>query len=175
MIWFYFIIYGIAFGALSAIAVKNKNRDQAGWFFIGLLFGVFGFIAALIVEKVDQTQSSGSPTTHFDSSSQTKKCPDCAEVVRLEARVCRFCHHRFSEEELASQVAAAEREHTNSRGTTEEHEPTEGQKMDIEYLRTRFSNYSTEKLLRMKSKGTRLWSEEALMTVDSILKERGQF
>jgi hypothetical protein len=26
---------------------------------------------------------------------QLKKCPDCAEMVRAEARVCRFCGYRF--------------------------------------------------------------------------------
>jgi hypothetical protein len=28
-------------------------------------------------------------------SDELKKCPDCAEMVRAEARVCRFCGYRF--------------------------------------------------------------------------------
>lgn len=170
MIWLYIVVCAIAFGVLSAIAVKNKNRNQAGWFFIGLLFGGFGLIAALIVNRVENPQSPQSLADQFDQSSQTKKCPDCAEAIKLEARICRYCHHRFSDEEVALQIATAEQEHANSRRIHEQ-EPSDEQKRFIEDLKARFSNRSTEKLQKMKRQGR--WSEEALTAVDSILKERG--
>ena len=172
MIWFFIFVYAIAFGVLSAIAVKNKNRDQAGWFFIGLLFGVFGLIAALIVDRIETQQRPKSPDDAFDPSSQTKKCPDCAEAIKLEAKVCRYCNHQFSDEEVALQIAAAEQEHTNMHGVLDQG-PTEVQKRFTEDLRARFSNRSTEKLQKMKRQGRDSWSEEALAAVDMILKERG--
>lgn len=78
---YFALICGIAFGILSSLAVKNKNRNQLGWFMAGMAFNVFGFLAALIVDKLEDV----------------KKCPDCGEYVKAEARVCRFCHYTFTD------------------------------------------------------------------------------
>jgi hypothetical protein len=40
----------------------------------------------------DLSARSGLATA---TSSENKKCPQCAELVKSDARVCRFCQHRF--------------------------------------------------------------------------------
>lgn len=79
-------VYALIFGTLSRLAVKGKNRDRDGWFIIGLFLGVFGFIAALLV---DELEIPGKPAE--------KKCPDCAELVKKDARICRYCKYEFKE------------------------------------------------------------------------------
>ncbi|MDA1332544.1 MAG: hypothetical protein O3A65_08735 [Proteobacteria bacterium] len=115
MLIIYYLIYGIMFGFLSTVLVKEKNRDQFSWFLIGFFFGLFGFIAAAIVNKVDgESHPDPAPenvfvqvASVFDPSSRAKTCPDCAEAIKLGARVCRFCNYRFSEEEVIDGVRSA--------------------------------------------------------------------
>jgi hypothetical protein len=56
----WFFIYTLAFGILSAISASNKNRNPFIWFFIGLIFGIFGFIASLIVSDLNVKNNNSS-------------------------------------------------------------------------------------------------------------------
>ena len=87
MILVLLLFQGLAFGILSALVASNKKRDGFGWFFIGLIFGIFGFVASLVVEKQQPQQAGQSlgdrtqPGREFDPEEYQKKCPDCAERI----------------------------------------------------------------------------------------------
>jgi hypothetical protein len=83
------LIQAVAFAVLSGIVANNKNRDPAKWGIIGLLFGLFGFIAVIAVSTVKNE----------------KKCPACAEHIKVEARVCKHCGYEFSDEEVERRIA----------------------------------------------------------------------
>ncbi|WP_263834425.1 zinc ribbon domain-containing protein [Salinibacter sp.] len=107
------LVQAVAFAVLSGIVANNKNRDSGMWGILGFLFGVFALVAALVVEEAEENKSSGrkrsrtSGSREFNPDEHEKKCPDCAEYIKLEARVCRYCGHEFSEEEAERQVAQA--------------------------------------------------------------------
>jgi len=54
--------------------------------------------SALMVTYSRVAPSGGQPRVNVplgETTRATKRCPDCAEEVMAEARVCRFCRHEF--------------------------------------------------------------------------------
>jgi hypothetical protein len=126
------IAQAVLFGIISAVVANQKNRGPVQWFFLGLAFGVFGFIGSLIVSDV--RADSGSESTSFDPERQTKKCPDCAERIKLEARVCRYCNNEFLEAQVEKEINNARQRferRTNNDEAEEEDKPSVKEDMAV--------------------------------------------
>lgn len=111
------LFQAVAFAVLSGIVASNKNREPLGWGILGFLFGLFGFVAALVVEEVEPEEKQRTSKEKRSSSSQKfnpdehdKKCPMCAEYIKLEARRCKHCGHEFSEREVEKQIEEVKEE-----------------------------------------------------------------
>jgi hypothetical protein len=81
-----FVVWLCLCGVAAYIA-RGKGRSAVGSFFLSVILSPFvGIIVAAVMDPNLAGQGK-------------KKCPNCAEFVQPEAKTCRFCQHRFAEED----------------------------------------------------------------------------
>lgn len=84
------IIAGIFFGVVSSVVARRKGRNEILWFLLGFFFHIFGLIILFLPPAF--------------KPGITKKCPECAEIIKAEANRCRFCGTQFVTAESAEVV-----------------------------------------------------------------------
>lgn len=91
---------GLACLVLGIALVYQSVEGDASGGSIGAVLALFGLVAAptggwmLAASAVGDVADSAA--TAWEN--RHKRCPDCAERVRAEARVCKHCGHRFAQQ-----------------------------------------------------------------------------
>ena len=80
------VVTAIALGLTTGAIAQSKGYSFVGYFILGSLLPIIGVLLAIglhpnttAIER-QQLASGGS-----------RRCPFCAEVIRAEAKVCRYC------------------------------------------------------------------------------------
>lgn len=89
------IFIAILIGLIPAAIAKSKGRSFIGFWIYGALLFIVALPHALLM-KTDAKFLEANAL-----SNGGRKCPHCAEVVKAEAKVCRFCHRDLPSLDLA--------------------------------------------------------------------------
>jgi hypothetical protein len=77
---------------VAGIIAASKNRHAVGYFLLSLaLSPLVGLILAIALPRLSRAGVAVGPTraTHI-------KCPDCAELILIDAKVCKHCGCRLA-------------------------------------------------------------------------------
>jgi hypothetical protein len=87
-----FFLLAVLIGLLPAYIAQNKGRSFVLWWIYGALIFIIALPHSLLM-KADKNAVEENAIAEG-----AKKCPYCAELVKKEAVVCRFCQRELPKE-----------------------------------------------------------------------------
>lgn len=99
-------------GILPAWIAERKGRNGFGWWLYGTMMFVVALPHALLLEDAEED---------VERTPSFRRCPFCAEKIRFEATVCRFCNRNVPPVERLDEHASNAFLMQNLKGRSDDH------------------------------------------------------
>jgi hypothetical protein len=114
------LFFWIPLAVVVGIWASNRGRSGFGWFVLAFFFSPL--LAALFLAVMSNLAAEKEAQK---AAADMKVCPRCAESVKSQALVCRFCGFEFDQQEsLQSRISAISANPIQERSTVAPSEPS---------------------------------------------------
>lgn len=98
---FVYLVAGLVFGLIGAGIADSKGRPRLEGFILGFVLSLIGLLVCMVLTPITPATDSAR------AANGLKRCPECAENIRVEALTCHFCRHAFDASQVEKDTATA--------------------------------------------------------------------
>lgn len=86
------VLFWLLFSIIVGVAASSRGRSGFGWFLLSMIISpILSLILVLVLPRIAETGVLRSSSGEAISEKTHVRCPECKELIRIDAAKCRYC------------------------------------------------------------------------------------